>query len=382
MKQLILFFLFSILSSCLFSQTVSTLVPVNVGDDMHFAADGYIYSSHYGGNHFRKINPSTGEVDTILTINDNTIGAIEMDADLNIYTCSYDFGWVGKFNAGDNSITNITTGLSGPAGIVHDSAGNLFVATNQNHSIIKIYPNGTKETWLLGTPLFWPTGITIDNSDNLYVSNMFSGQIIRITPDKQATVLTTLPAIADQVPDVAYLIWSNERLFVCHFGNHVIYEVNPENGDSEIIAGTGAAGNMDGPALSATFQNPTGIVASPTGDTLFVTDGAAPNQLLRMIVLNTVSGQKEINALGFVLNQLFPNPVYDQLILDFSLEQPTRFSFQITDVSGKVHSFQKEKMFQAGQHKLDFELKELPSGQFILTVQAENFLRSFSFLKT
>lgn len=382
MKIKIITFLFLFFSLNIFSQTVSTLVPTNVGDDMHYAVNGFIYSSHYGGPHLRKINPVTGVVDTILTANTSTIGAIEMDDDLNIFVCSYDLGWLGKFKEGDGSIPVIASAFSGPAGITHDQDGNLYVATNQDHRIIKVLPNGTKETYASGSPLFWPTGITIDDSNNIYVVNMFSGEIIKITPDQQMNVLVSLPAIADQNPDLAYLAWANSRLFVCHFGNHVIYEIDPDTGVAEIIVGTGASGQNDGPALSATFQNPTGIVATPSGDTLYVTDGAAPNQRLRMIVLNSTSAVSELAASGFAFHKLYPNPANEKLSLEFALEKPLELSFQIVDTTGKVYFFQKKEKLTPGKHQLAFELKTLPQGKWFLSVQSDGFSKSYKFVKS
>ncbi len=368
-------------SSGLFSQTVSTLVPTNVGDDLHYAADGFLYSSHYGGYQFRKINPATGQVDTILTVATQTIGAIELDDALNIFTCSYDLGWVGKFVEGDNTITNLATGLSGPAGITHDTNGNLFVATNANHRIIKILPDGAKQTYVQGSPLFWPTGITIDSSGNLFVANMFSGQIIKITPDKQMTVLATLPAISDQTPDLAYLTWVNNKLYICHFDRHVIYEMNPENGDHHVVAGSGQAGNTDGPALTASFLNPTGIAATPSGDTLFITDGTAPNQRLRMLVLETATSSPEIQQGGFVFHRLFPDPPSTILRLDVELNRPLNLTFQVVDAMGKGHLSLPGRHIIAGRQLIELDIENLPAGHWFLMIKSNGFYKSIPFFK-
>ena len=362
-------------------QTVFTLVPTQAGDDLHFATDGYIYSSHYGGIFFRKINPVTGVVDTIFSANTPTIGAIEMDENLQIFTCSYDLGWVGKFEEGDNSISIITTGLMGPVGITHDSDGNLYVATNQNHSIIKILPDGTKETFVQGSPLFWPTGITIDTANNLYVANMFSGQIIKVSPEKTMTTLATLPSISDQTPDLAYLVWTHGKLYICHFDKHVIYEMNAETGSFQIIAGNGQPGHEDGPALEANFQNPTGIVASPSGDTLFITDGAAPIQRLRMLVLGNVSGSGERQA-GFSFNGMFPTPTQDKTTFAFSLERPMKIGFHVVGADGKTPISVSEKLYAEGENQITVEVSELQQGVWFLVANYEGVLRSFSFVKS
>lgn len=381
MKNISLTF-FILITFGLYSQTVSTLVPTNVGDDLHFGADGNIYSSHYGGRNFRKINPATGSVDTILTVNTLTIGAIEMDDSLKIYTSSYDNGWVGKFVEGDNAITTIATGLSGPAGITHDNNGNLYVATNANHRIIKITPEGQQSIFASGDPLFWPTGITIDPEGTLYVANMFNGKIIKITQEQEVSVLATLPANSNQVPDLAYLTWTNEKLYVCHYENHQIYEVDPFNGDHEIIGGTGQAGHENGLANMATFEHPTGIVASPTGDSLFITDGDAPIQRLRMIVLDAVSPSSEIKPIRLEVRNLFPNPTRDTLNVELDSRNAQTFNFQISDTTGRQIFQNQQYDLKQGYNRLEFAAADLVAGLYFLKITGRGFQKTITFAKS
>ena len=376
---LIILWCFSMEFVC--SQTVSTIISSNVGDDMHFSVDGHIYSSHYGGNYIRKINPNTGVIDTVLVTNDITVGAIEVDDSLNIYVCSYDNGWIGRFKEGDNLIEIIENNLSGPAGITMTTDGALYIATNQNHSIIKIFPDGTKETFVEGAPLFWPTGITNDASGNLYVANMFTGEIIKVTPTKEMTVLASLPFVIDQVPDLAYLTWVMNRLYVCHFGNHRIYQIDPENGAAEILTGTGQAGQENGPFDSATFENPTGIVATTFGDTLFVTDGISPNQRLRMLIVNAVTNTQEREIPGITFHRLYPDPADEKIMLELSLNAELNISFQIMDLTGKVHLSRDEQRLEQGQHLLTFQLGALRPGSYYLVARANQSITSFPFLK-
>lgn len=383
-KSLLNYLLFLLCTAGFFAtskaQTVSTLVPFSVGDDMHYAADGHIYSSHYGGNHFRKINPSTGEVDTILMVNTNTVGAIEMDADLNIYACSYELGWLGKFREGDSGITTFVNGLSGPAGIAGDSNGNLYVATNQNHRIIRVSPNGSTEIYAQGSPLFWPTGITIDPDGNLYVANMFTGQIIKVTTSRQATTLATLPAVNDQTPDLAYLTWTNGRLFVCHYARHVIYEVDPENGDFQILAGSGTPGSTDGSTLEARFLNPTGIVANPAGDSLYVTDGANPNYRLRVIALNATSSVGETAGKNDFSLNIISNPVQEKLRLEMKSDISQYVDFQIIDKTGKIFLERKKEPVTGGLQNLEMDTSQLAGGIYFLRSSNERFQKTLKFL--
>jgi len=369
-------------SGWLAAQTVSTLVPGLAGDDLHYGADGYLYSSIYGGYHFRRIDPNTGHMDTILQVNTPTIGAIEVDDNLNIYTCSYENGWFGNFKEGDSDIDITHTGLAGPAGIARDEEGNLYVATNQDHSIVKISPEGTQSTYAQGIPLFWPTGITTAPDGNLYIANLYNGRLCKVTPGGGPEVLATLPGIGtDANPDLAYVTWAAGKLFLCHFGSHKIYQVNPENGDTLCIAGTGHPGHIDGPAQEAAFEHPTGIAASPTGDTLFVTDGVAPDQRLRMIVLatstavqNTANEKEEIKLLSAM-------PIKESLQFEVFSEHGSELNLQILNVSGQI--MREDTLWHTGSGKqaCELNLAQLPSGNYYLKVWGKILYPTVGFIR-
>ena len=383
MKKINSIYLYFLLFAPFFvnGQTVTTLVSTNVGDDLHFGTNGYLYSSHYGGTYIRKINPINGEVDSILNTSTPTIGAIELDKNLTIYTCSWDNGWFGKFNEGEDAITFLATGLNGPAGISSDTSGNVYVATNQAHQIVKITPDGQQQSYYNGSPLFWPTGITSDPEGNLFVANMFTGEIIKINTDQQAEILTELPSDGNNDPDIAYLTWSKNRLFVCHIRDHVIYQINPLTGEKEIIAGTGQPGHDDGPALSATFESPTGIASSTSGDTLFITDGESPHQRLRMIVFETVNSTQEKNAQELSIRRLYPQPSQNKLQVEFNVSVTMDLFIQIIDMAGKIWLENSKGKYMPGTHNTSFDISNIPRGNYALVIKSQNTSISQPFSK-
>jgi sugar lactone lactonase YvrE len=128
-------------------------------------------------------------------------------------------------------------GFSDPFGLAIDPAGNLFVAdAGESNRVRRISADGrvstfagSKEGFADGTgsnaQFNTPSAIAIDSSSNLYVADTGNNRIRKISPDGLVTTL----------------------------------------------AGNGAAGHADGPALSASFDGPIGVAVDQRG-TVFVAD--------------------------------------------------------------------------------------------------------------
>jgi sugar lactone lactonase YvrE len=164
----------------------------------------------------------------------------------------------------DGSVTTVAGSVEGyadgpgtqaafntPSGLALDSEGNLFVADTGNNRIRKITPAGLVSTVAGdGTAGYadgpgnqarfdGPIGLAVDTRGNIYVADTYNDRVRKITSDG---VVTT-------------------------------------------VAGAGL-GYADGPAGSALFDTPCGIVVSPDG-TLIVADTG--NHRLRKIVNGQVS---------------------------------------------------------------------------------------------
>ena len=166
--------------------------------------------------------------------------------------------------APDGSVTTVAGSVEGyadgpgtqaafntPSGLALDSEGNLFVADTGNNRIRKITPAGLVSTVAgdgtagyvdgPGTQAQFdgPIGLAVDTRGNIYVADTYNDRVRKITSDG---VVTT-------------------------------------------VAGAGL-GYADGPASSALFDTPCGIVVSPDG-TLIVADTG--NHRLRKIANGQVS---------------------------------------------------------------------------------------------
>lgn len=176
-----------------------------------------------------------------------------------------------------------------PQDVAVDSAGNVFVTDEGNHTIRKISPAGIVTTFAgrAGEPgsadgtgeaarFDSPQGIAIDASDNLYVADTGNHTIRKITP---AGVVTTFAGLAR------------------------------------------VTGNVDGATGNARFNRPRGIASDPS-NILFVTD--AGNSAVRKItpggIVSTLAG-----------NLLFPETE------DLNAFVPLTYGAVAADAAGNVY---------------------------------------------
>ncbi len=195
--------------------------------------------------------------------------------------------------------------FGGPFGTAFDSQGNLFVSCAGANNIREITPAGVVSTFAgdqngnagytdaTGTAARFnvPLGIAIDKNDNLFVMDAQNNRIRKITPAgvvstfagsgiTGSTDATGTSASFNQAWGIG--IDASNNLYVVEAGNNKIRKVTPA-AVVTTFAGSGAQGSADGPALSATFNKPIGIVADAAGN-FYVSDQG--NQKIRMITSN------------------------------------------------------------------------------------------------
>lgn len=162
-----------------------------------------------------------------------------------------------------------------PLDVAVDAIGNIYVADNTNHRIRKISPAGAVSTLAgsgtagyadgTGTAAMFrnPSGLTLDNAGNIIVADRINNLVRKVTPDG---VVTT-------------------------------------------VAGTTTAGTSDGPASSATFNNPYGVVVGPD-ENIYVAD--LTSALIRKITpdgaVTTIAGSGSGFADGLSNTAKFNQP--------------------------------------------------------------------------
>ena len=178
-----------------------------------------------------------------------------------------------------------------PKGVVVDSAGNVYVADEENNGIRKITPAGVVTT-LAGGNYFGgfadgtgaaaqfdhPTDVAMDSAGTLYVADQFNQRIRKITP---ACVVTTLAgstagfangtgAAARFNYPYGLAVDSAGDVYVADTGNHCIRKITPAGAVTTLAGST--AGFADGTGAAAQFNSPRGVAVDSAG-TVYVADG-------------------------------------------------------------------------------------------------------------
>ena len=302
--KLLLLTLIALCPEFIFAQTVSTLLTNANADNLTLDLQGNIYASGYNTGEINKITPN-GVASVYANITVGLAGSV-FDTQGNLFVANYNNGNIYKILS-DGSYTifvNLGT-TSGPAGLAINSAGDIFAAcsgtaTSPLSIIKKITSSGAVNNFSTGTfsNYFAPGGLTFDTNDNLYVSNYANANICKITPTGTISVFTTIPG-ASGSSFVAYLTFNNGFIYVCHAGGNKIYKVDLA-GNRTLYSGTGSASSNDGSTATATFNMPNGIVATNSGDKIYVSEISGNNVRQITTLLGTTNFDNDIEAKVFL----------------------------------------------------------------------------------
>ena len=190
--------------------------------------------------------------------------------------------------------------LAWPAGLAFDSAGNLYIADEQNNRIRQVTPGGVIQTAAgngiaqfagdggpaTAASLGLPDGVAVDASGNLYIADTASHRIRKVTTG--GTIQTIAgsdpygssgdggPAALAQLINPRSLAFDQAgNLLLTDSSAHVVRRITPA-GIIQRVAGTGQDGTSGngGPAVAALLDLPWGITVDASGNVL-IGDGYA-----------------------------------------------------------------------------------------------------------
>lgn len=361
------------------AQNVTTIAgpAKNVDDALLLRSDGTLLGSNYDGSAVFRIT-LTGEV-TVHANGFNTPNGLAFDSQGNLFLADNRGNKIYKIKP-DGTIAQHGANIISPSGLIKDPNSDTLLVTQFGQSrVLKMAPDGTLKTYLTGNGLNGPVGLAFDEENNLYIGNFNDCEIYKVTPSGTMSLLADIPGTW-----LGFITYSAGKIYGTSFTLHKIYAVTRE-GVVTHFAGTGAPGNADGPALSASFNNPNGIIATATGDTIFISDYGSKS--VRMITGATVSvaEQSAQSPVDFQLEQNYPNPLTAenasnsgalQTVIPFSLRRAQHVTLKVYDNTGREIATLWEGIKPAGAHRVRFDTAALPSGVYFYKLQAGGVMAS------
>ncbi|UTW64504.1 SMP-30/gluconolactonase/LRE family protein [bacterium SCSIO 12741] len=281
--------------------------------------DGTIYGcdlfgSGFDGTRIYQISPD-GQTSKIFADGLTRPAGMAFDANGLLYVAEFGSGEVSTVDT-NGQVTQFASGFPSPSGLAFDTAGYLYVTNYGNGTVSRVSPAGVIRTLTSG--IDQPVGIAFDDRHRLYVVSLRKGNLWRIDTAGAKTLVATLPDLP-----VGFMCFAKGKLYVCATGNHRIYEVELD-GTFRVYAGTGQLGTVNGPVDSARFTNPDGIAASPTGDTLYISENNT--NLLRRIVpdRDTIINSLPDHSSGEWKLNSFPNPSSGNVRIDLEVMIPSQ----------------------------------------------------------
>ena len=215
-------------------------------------------------------------------------------------------------NVGSTDGTGSAARFSNPRGIAADSAGTLYVADTNNHTIRKVTSAGVVTT-LAGLAFNpgptdgtgsaarfrLPSGLTVDGAGTIYVADTNNQTIRQVTSAGVVTTLAGTAQTSGNVDGTGSAARFNAPSGITVNGAGTLYVADANNATIRQIAagavvttfaGAGLLGNVDGTGTAARFFGPSGVTIS--GGVLFVAD--TQNDTVRKItsgaVVTTLAG--------------------------------------------------------------------------------------------
>jgi hypothetical protein len=198
--------------------------------------------------------------------------------------------------------------FSNPSGVAVDSAGNVYVADTSNCTLRKVTASGLVST-LAGSAgsagsadgagstaeFNRPQGLAIDSAGNLYLADTNNHTIRLVAPS--TGVVTTVAGLAgisgssDGAGNLARFAFpcgvaagSAGSIYVADTENHAIRAITASGLVSTLAGRAGASGGTDGAGSAATFDSPSALAADASGN-IYVAD--TDNHTIRKVDSST-----------------------------------------------------------------------------------------------
>lgn len=271
----------------LMAESVTTYVTLQTKNNDGLSIDslGNLYVSHlgnlnqgsvYNGVSLFKVEP--GGFVTTLSAQLKGPTANAVDSNNSVYVREKNSGIIWVFSeangqqsfallqgdAGSNSV------LNGNNSLYIDEFDQVYIGSSSQGKIFRISNDGILEEYAASGLFSQISSITGDEIGNLFVGLWNSQNILKVDTNQQVSRFSSLPTNSSSLY-VPYITYVDGMLYATNSGDNKIYSIN-QNGTVQHFAGTGDSASIDGTKLNASFFQPTGIVASTDGNTLYVSE--------------------------------------------------------------------------------------------------------------
>ena len=356
-----------------FSQEVSTIVPPGstFDDALSMDNEGNIFASRYNGSTITKISNSGAT--SIFASGISTPNGSDFGKDGYLYVPSnVSSGRIVRISP-EGVTENFIASIPVPTTVLFREDGKMYICSYQQNKIYLADSTGSYKILYTGNGLNGPVGMREDENGNLLIANYTDGKIFSVSPAGVFTSVAQINGI------IGFIEYANGYIYATGFNTHKIYKITL-NGQISVLAGTGATGQANGPAASATFNGPNGIVASPGGDSLFISDYYARS--LRLITGVTV-GVVNISSLipeGYAIQQNFPNPFNPETKIVYQIPVKENVIIKVSDVSGKEVETLVNEIQNPGSYQVTFNGINYASGIYYYTIQSGSYLKTIKMM--
>lgn len=345
------------------AQTITTLTSTasKIDDDIIFDSAGNLFGSNYVGSRVYKRTPdgqesifATGIVSPNgMAFNDDGTLVIADNTGNKIYKI---------FPDGSKQV--LSTAITGPSGMLRmENSDTILVTAYPGTQIWKLAPDGSVSEFLNHPQFNGPVGLCYDDDHNLYVANFNDRKIFKVPPGGQP-IFFAQPPLGQYI---GFLAYTKGYIYATAMNAHKIYKIDSDGNYAVWLGST--MGTTDGNASTAKFNQPNGIRASVTGDTLYVSDFGSKR--VRMITnLSGASGAGNALMPEWRLT-VAPNPVFGTAQVDFALNEATTVSIGLFDAEGRlIRDLLTTTRLQQGQHRYALDCAGLPNGVYFLQMRS------------